>query len=286
MRNMVIGLVVALFAISSGSASELGTTLTRISETGQFNIGYRVSEPPMSFEDSSGNVVGYSVDLCEAIAAAVKQKLDRPDVVVNYIGVTAENRFDKVQSGEIDILCGATTMTLSRSERVDFTYLTFATGGTLLSLKENSVANVTALKGKRVAVVDDTTTIEALRRVLSGLLIDAEIVPIASAQEGMQMLDAGDVDAFASDQVVLIGQVITRESGKEYSLSQELFSYEPFALASTYDDAEFQLLANRAISQLSRSGQIAAIYTKWFGNFSKNPPTILRALYEMNAIPE
>ena len=36
--------------------------------------------------------------------------------------------FDAIESGKIDILCGATTKTLGRSERVGFTQLTFVTG--------------------------------------------------------------------------------------------------------------------------------------------------------------
>ena len=69
-------------------------------------------------------------------------------------------------------------------------------------------------------------------------------------------------------------------------LSEELFSFEPFALALTRGDADFQLVADRALSQLSRSGQIAAIYDKWFQRFARNPPAVLKALYQLNATPE
>lgn len=76
----------------------------------------------------------------------------------------------------------------------------------------------------------------------------------------MALLDKGEVDAFSSDQVVLIGQVIACDSGKQYFLSNELFSFEPFALAVARGDADFQLVADRALSQLNRSGQIVTIY--------------------------
>ena len=45
--------------------------------------------------------VGYSVDLCDHIAAAVKQQLDRPDIAVNYVPVTAKTRFVAIDSGNI-----------------------------------------------------------------------------------------------------------------------------------------------------------------------------------------
>jgi ABC-type amino acid transport substrate-binding protein len=240
----------------------------------------------MSFRDQSGNPVGYSIDLCGHIVAAVKQKLARPDLSTNFVPVTAENRFSSIETAKIDILCGATTKTLSRAKRVGFTQLTFATGASLLSRQDSKVINVSDLKGRRVAVVSNTTTIEALKRATSELLIDADVVPVATATEGMELLDNGEVDAFSSDQVVLIGQVIARQSDVRYFLSEELFSFEPFALAVGRGDADFQLVADRALSQLSRNGQIVAIYKKWFSRFGEKPPVVLKALYQLNATPE
>lgn len=286
MRILVLVLVVVCLPLSTSFGGELTGTLKRIDDTGQMNLGFRESEPPMSFRDQDGNPVGYSIDLCDHIAAAVKQKLGRSDITVNYVPVTAETRFTAIESDSIDILCGATTKTLGRSERVGFTQLTFATGAALLSLEDSKVPSITGLKGKRVAVVSNTTTIEALKGALSKTLVDAEVVPVPSATEGMAMLDKGEVDAFSSDQVVLIGQVIERNSGKQYFLSQELFSFEPFALAVKRGDVDFQLVADRALSQLNRSGQILAIYLKWFARFAEKPTMALNALYQLNATPE
>jgi glutamate/aspartate transport system substrate-binding protein len=286
MRTLVLGLALLCLQISASAAGELTGTLKRIDETGQINLGFRESEPPMSFRDQNGNPVGYSIDLCDHIAAAIKQKLGRSDITVNYVPVTAESRFTSIESDNIDILCGATTKTLGRSERVGFTQLTFATGASLLSLDASKVPNVSGLKGKRVAVVSNTTTIEALKGALNTMLIDSEVVPVPSAVEGMALLDKGEVDAFSSDQVVLIGQVIARDSGKQYFLSQDLFSFEPFALAVKRGDADFQLVADRALSQLNRSGQILMIYRKWFARFAEKPTMALKALYQLNAIPE
>ena len=286
MRTLVLGLAFVCLQMSASAASELTGTLKRIDDTGQMNLGFRESEPPMSFRDQSGNPVGYSIDLCDHIVAAVKQKLGRSDITVNYVLVTAENRFTSIESASIDILCGATTKTLGRSERVGFTQLTFVTGASLLSMNDAKVPNVLGLKGKRVAVVSNTTTIEVLKGALNDMLVDAEVVPVSSATEGMALLDKGEVDAFSSDQIVLIGLVIARNSEEQYFLSEELFSLERFALAVLRGDVDFQLVADRALSRLNRSGQIAAIYRKWFGSFGEKPPFMLKALYELNATPE
>ena len=286
MRNLIVGVILACAPLSAAAAADLSGTLKRISDSGKINLGFREAEPPMSFLDKDGNPIGYSIDLCNYVAVAVKRTLDRPDITVNYVPVTAETRFSAIESGKIDVLCGATTKTLGRAERVGFTQLTFVTGASLMSLSAEPVPGIMGLKGKRVAVVDNTTTIAALKGALESSLVDAEVVPVASASEAMTALEKAEVDAFSSDQVVLIGQIITSKDPKIFFLSEELFSFEPFALATARGDADFQLVANRALSELNRSGRIAQIYKRWFGRVAKNPPRVLKALYQLNSTPE
>jgi ABC-type amino acid transport substrate-binding protein len=271
--------------ISANATVELTQTLKRINNSSEINLGYRKNQTPMSFDQDYNKPAGYSIELCNRIAAAVKQKLGRSDIKINYVPVTAKSRFDAIQSGKIDILCGATTKTLSRSEIVGFTQLTFVTGGALLSREDAVVENVKGLEGKRVAVVSNTTTIGSLNGAVGGLGIDVEIVPVGSTNEGMVMLERGQIDAFSADQVVLIGQIISRGGRKLYTLSSELFSFEPFALAVQRGDADFQLIADRVLSQLNRSGEILEIYKKWFSSFGKKPPVALELLYQLNSTP-
>ena len=271
--------------LSVNAAGEWVQTLKKIDDSGVINLGFRVDQTPLSFDKGSNKPAGYSVELCYHIAAGVQQKLGRTDIRVNPVAVTAENRFDAIQSGKIDILCGATTRTLSRAEKVGFTQSTFVTGGALLSHNDAVVDSVGELGGKRVAVVSGTTTIEALKRAIAKLAIDVEVVAVDSTKQGMDLLERKQVAAFAADQVVLIGQVISRGGRELYSLSSELFSFEPFALARPRGDPDFQLVADRVLSQLNRSGKIVQIYKTWFGSFGKRPPDALMVLYQLNATP-
>jgi ABC-type amino acid transport substrate-binding protein len=285
LRNLVSVCVFLCLPISVQAAGELTLTLKRISDSGVVNLGYRQDQTPMSFDKGSNNPAGYSVELCSLIAEAVKQKLDRADIRIKYVPVTAATRFSAIESGKIDLLCGATTKTLSRMEIVGFTQPTFVTGGGLLSHVDAVVDGVAGLQGKRVAVVANTTTIESLSKTIEKLAIDVEVVSVDSTGKGMDMLERKEVAAFAADQVVLIGQVISRGARAQYSLSGELFSFEPFALALARGDADFQLVADRVLSELNRSGQIVKIYRRWFGSFGEKPPQALLAMYQLNATP-
>lgn len=261
-------------------------TLERIKQNGVVRIGFRENEPPMSFLGEDGKPAGYSIDLCTRIVNEVKTRLQQPNIGIEFVPVDSGNRFKAVADGKIDILCGATTKTLSRAERVDFTQLTFVTGASLLSLGQNDIGGVSDLQGKKVAVVKDTTTIEQLNKALKEAVIDAEVVPVGSAAEGMQALVAGKVDAFSSDQVVLIGLALTHDGDEKFAIADDVFSFEPFALAVARGDSDFRLVADRALSRLNRNGQIRPLYAKWFGQFSKQVPTMLEAMYLITATPE
>jgi len=88
----------------------------------------------MSFLGKEGKPAGYSIDLGNHIVNEIKNKIG-PEIAVEYVPVTAEDRFAALSENKIDILCGATTKTLSRSELVDFTQLTFITGASFITLK-------------------------------------------------------------------------------------------------------------------------------------------------------
>jgi glutamate/aspartate transport system substrate-binding protein len=278
---------IALFLLApSLNAAEQTPTLEQIKQSSTIRIGYRVSEPPMSFHDENGKPIGYSIDLCNRIVTAVKTKIGATKLAVEYVPVTTQNRFTSLTENKIDILCGTTTKTLARSELVDFTQLTFATGASLISLQADPVKVLVDLQGKKISVVQDTTTETVLKKALKDGLIDAEVVSVGTAAEGFNLLRDGKVNAYSSDQVVLIGLLLTSENPGLYGVSNGTFSYEPFAFAVRRNDADFRLVADRVLSQLYRSGQILNTYNSWFGKFSKTIPSAIRAIYQINATPE
>jgi glutamate/aspartate transport system substrate-binding protein len=285
--NIHTALALSMVILSTSVyAAEQSSTLEQIKKTGKIRLGYRQSEPPMSFLDNNGKPAGYSIDLCARIVTGVKTKLDKPAISVEYVPVDSTNRFTALSDNKIDILCGSTTKTLSRGELVDFTQLTFVTGASLLSLASNPIVNISTLQGKKVAVVKDTTTIVALKGALEDALTAAEVVPVSLAADGLKALQEGKVDAFSSDQVVLIGLVLATENPQDFFLANQLFSFEPFALAVRRNDADFRLVADRVLSHLYRSKQIGQIYGQWFGRFSKKVPAAVEAMYAINSTPE
>ncbi len=277
-------LLIAFFA-SPLAAQELTGTLQQIKKSGQIKIGYRVSEPPMSFLDNDGNPTGYSIDICKSIVAEVENKIGT-DVKVKYVPVTADGRFKALGDNKIDILCGSTTKTLSRSELVDFTQLTFVTGASLMTLKDNKALDSAGFDGTTIGVVKATTTAVALEKLIRETSTDAEVVLFNSAKESIDALRKKKIDAFSSDQVVLIGLALKEHDPMNFVIKSDVFSFEPFALAVRRNDADFRLVADRVISELYRSRKILEIYDKWIGKFTRKRLPIFDAMIKLNATPE
>lgn len=277
-------LIILIFFSAPISASELSGTLKDINNSGKIRIGFRSSLPPMSFLNNKGVAEGYSIDLCKLIAAAVERDLSK-EIEEEYIAVNAENRFKALSEKKIDILCGATTETLSRREYVDFTQHIFITGGSYMVRKGTKLKN--NFSGKKIGVVKNTTTAAALAELFKEADVDAEIVKFDTTADGFNNLTDGKIDAFSADQVVLIGLIMAAQNlVGDLTILPDFFSHEPIALAVRRNDADFRLIADRVLSDLYRRGEIDDIYNRWFGNITGDRPPALQALFQLNSLPE
>ena len=284
MKGKLIIILSIVFLASPLVAQELKGTLQQIKKSGKIRIGYREAQPPMSFLDKDGAPAGYSVDVCKEIVAQVENKIGG-NVKVDYVPVTAEGRFKALEDNKIDILCGSTTKTLSRSEIVDFTQLTFVTGASLMTLKDNK-AFESGLGGTKIGVVKDTTTAVELEKLIRETSTDAKVILFNSTKESIEALRQKKIDAFSSDQVVLIGIASEEQDPMNFVIKSTVFSFEPFALAIRRNDADFRLVADRVIADLSRSKKILEIYDKWIGKFTGQRLPIFEAMVQLNATPE
>jgi ABC-type amino acid transport substrate-binding protein len=281
MRFLLYGLT-ALVMLQAPAAA--AGTLDKLRETGVLTVGYRVDAIPFSYESEIGEAVGYTVDLCRTVAAGLKADLVLDKLSISYVPVTTEGRFKAVQDGRIDILCGATTVTLSRRELVDFSLPTFISGASVL-LRADGPENMRALSGHKVGVRGATTTEEALRNTLADLSVDAEVVTVADHQDGLKKLEQGAISAYFGDRAILIFLATRSNVSGKLRLSDQHFTYETFALALPRGDDDFRLAIDRTLSRIYRSGMIGELFTSSFGPAAK-PTGLLQALFVINALPE
>jgi glutamate/aspartate transport system substrate-binding protein len=283
----LIGIALAsCVSVGAGTPAEaVEGTLTKIKERGAIVFGHREASPPFSFLGDDKKPTGYAVELCLRIATAAKQQLGLESLGVRWVPVTPADRLQRVADGLVDLECGSTTVTLSRQEQVDFSNLIFVDGGGLLVKRGGSVTRLGDLGGKRVAVARGTTTEHALADALKRGYVSAQVVLVADHAEGLAAVEQGTAHAYASDRVILAGLILSSKDRKGLAMTDDVLSYEPYALVLRRNDADFRLLVNRTLARIYRSGGIGSLLQKWFGAIGK-PTGALAALFILNAPPE
>ena len=220
------------------------------------------------------------------MAEAVREQLGLATIKTPWVPVTAETRFSVVVGGTVDLECGSTTNTLGRQATVDFSSLTFVDGGSLLTRIGSNVSSVADLANKGVAVIPGTTTEKALTAALQKSWVStARIVLVRDPAEGLAAVEGGKAEAFASDRTVLVGLLQQAKDPGRLRVSNQYFSYEPYALMLRRDDPDFRLAVNRALARLYQSVLIAQIYEKWFGRFSQ-ASALVQAVYTLGSLPD
>jgi ABC-type amino acid transport substrate-binding protein len=278
-------IVMPLFSVQSVEAQALEGTLKKIKDSSTMNLGYLTDAPPFSFLGPDKKPTGYSVELCTRIAGAIQKQLNI-NLKLNWVEVTAENRISMVEQGKVDIECGTTTTSLSRYEKVDFSLMTYVDGGTMMTLASSPMKNLSDLSGKKIAVIKGTTTETALAKFLKDQFVTSvTLVPVKDHVEGRTALENGTVEAFASDQAILVALALTANDPRKFALADGLFSYEPYAFMLKRNDPSFRLAVNRALANIYRTGEVLPIYDAWFGALGKVGDAVA-AMYMINGLPD
>jgi len=275
-------LLTLLGAVASAPAA--ADTLSDIRASKTIRMGYLEASPPFSYKEG-GDVKGYSVGLCEQVAHSIRADLGLDGLKIQWVPVTLQNRIEMVEQGKVQVDCGTTTWTLARQKRVDFSLMTFVDGGSLLVKNETDLFKLEDFGDRRIAVVKGTTTEHSMPDAMRMHGIKATLVPVESAEVGVEYVQSGKVDGFASDRLKLIGMALNAQKAGTYRVIDEDFSIEPYALVLPRNDPDFRLAVNRGLARIYRSGEIVKVYDRWLGPLGK-PGMLLNALYYLQRIPE
>jgi ABC-type amino acid transport substrate-binding protein len=299
---------IAVFAVLLVAAAEglihaaaTGGVLSRVREKGRLTLGYRGDARPFSYTDDSGQPAGYSIALCQKIADEAKRQLNLPALQIEWKPVALDQRFRALRLGEIDLLCGADTVTLGRRAEADFSIPIFP-GGIGALLRSDSSArlrealsgrgrpldpvwrgNATQLlKARDFTVVAGTTAESWLGRRMNDLEVVAGVAPVNRYEDGVQRVLDRRSDAFFGDRAILLDAAKRHAGGRELVVLDRLFTYEPMALALAPHDDEFRLLVDGVLSRMYRSGEMVRLYAKSFGEPDEDALTFFR----WNTLPE
>ena len=255
--------LLAAAAIASPALAQEGT-LKKIKDSGSITIGHRDASVPFSYYDDKQQPVGYAMDLCHRIVDAVKNELKMPGLKTNYQLVTSANRIPLMANGTIDLECGSTTNNLDRQKQVSFTITHFVTANRWVAKRSANVKSLNDLKGKTIVSTAGTTNIKQITELNGQQNLGMNIISANGHPEAFQMVETGRAVAFVMDDILLYSLAAQSRNPKEYEISPVALSVEPYGIMLRRDDPAFKKVVDAAMSNIYKSGQINAIYDKWF----------------------
>jgi glutamate/aspartate transport system substrate-binding protein len=258
-----VGLITLGLSVAGPVDAQEGT-LKKIKETNTITLGHRDASIPFSYFDDKQAAVGYAMDLCGKIVDAVKAELKMPGLQVKLNPVTSATRIPLMANGTIDLECGSTTNNLERQKQVAFTITHFVTANRFVSKKAANLKTVDDLKGKTVVSTSGTTNIKQITEINGQKNLGITILPAKDHAESFLMVDTGRAVAFFMDDILLYSLVASSKNPSEWVISADALSVEPYGIMLRRDDPSFKKVVDDAMTKVYKSGEINAIYAKWF----------------------
>ena len=245
-------------------AQRLGPVLERIQREGRIVLAYREASVPFSYLDGSGRPIGFALDICLRLVAAIQSRVRRDTLAVDYLPVNSATRFEAIERGRAQLECGSTTSNSLRRERVEFTIPHFITGARMLVKANSGIDRIDQPEVKRVAITRNTTPLAAVRRIQAERGLRFEIVETEDHEKAVQMVERGEAQVFVMDDVLLYGLASTRPDPKALKVVGRFITTEPLAIMLPKGDPAFKKIIDDEMRRLIYSHEIHAIYQRWF----------------------
>src|SRR5882757_2907007 len=251
-------------AAAQGGGEGLSPTLAAIKNTHVVRLGYRESSPPFSFLDQANRPIGYSLELCEAVVDEIGIEVDDPNLKIEYVKVTSDDRIPAVVQGKIDLECGSTTANAERAKQVSFSPLMFVAGTKLMVPKASTISAPKDLQGKTVVVTKGTTNEQAMHTIDKKFALALNIVASPDHEQSYQTLVDGKADAFATDDILLYGLIARHKAQDKYKVVGDYLSYDPYGIMFRKGEPQLTAVVERAFRKLGSNRDLIPLYNKWF----------------------
>ncbi|MFZ6654214.1 amino acid ABC transporter substrate-binding protein [Undibacterium sp. TJN19] len=239
-------------------------TLDRIKKSQTVNIAYRESALPFSYLSDTKAPVGYTIDICKKMVDALKKELKLPQLKINFVPVTADNRIEVMTSGKADMECGSTSNTADRRKLVDFTIPHFFSTLRMMVNTSSGIKNWTDLKGKKVVFTKGTSTDKFILERDKVRALNMKLVEGKDHSDSFNMLETNQVDAFAQDEALLFGLKAKSKDPSRLMIVGDPLASEAYAIMLPKGDAAFKKFIDTEMARQMTDGEITKLHEKWF----------------------
>jgi general L-amino acid transport system substrate-binding protein len=233
---LALGLI---FMAQSGAAH--AQTLKAVKDRGVLNCGSNGTLAGFGLPDATGRWAGLDVDLCRAVAAAIFNDAEK----VQFVPLSAKDRFTALQSGEVDLLARDTTWTISRDSSLglNFAGVIYYDGQGFMVRKALNVNSALELNGASVCVQQGTTSELNLSDFFRAHNMQLKSVTFATANEAVKAYDAGRCDVYTTDASSLYSERLRLTNANDHIVLPEIISKEPLGpVVRQGDDQWFDIV--------------------------------------------
>ncbi|MBW8758607.1 MAG: ABC transporter substrate-binding protein [Burkholderiales bacterium] len=256
LKSLLATVLAATTLVSVARADQLAD----IKKKGEIVVGVLGTDEPNSFVDpKTREIVGYEVDLANAIARKIGVK-----ATFKQIAVAA--RIPELQQGRVDLLAASLTHNKERESQIDFSLTTFVTGQKVMVKAGSGIADVPQLAGKKVLTVKGGTQEENVRKAVPSV----EVVTFETTQQAFQALQQGKGAGYVNDEATLVNDMAKLgPARKDYRILPTNLSTEPLALGIRKNEPALKKVVDDTLAELEKSGQADKIFMKWYGPSTK-----------------
>lgn len=252
------------------------STLSDVRKADELKCGVSTGIPGFSNPDANGNWSGLDVDVCRAVAAAVLGSADK----VRYLPLTPNDRFNALQSGEIDVLSRVTTWTHSRDTTLDiiFAGVSFYDGQGFMVQASSSIQAPSEMDGAAICVQQGTTTEQNLADYFREHGLSYQPVTFNSSDRTVKGFEAGRCSAVTSDLSQLYALRTRLEDPDSVRILTDVISKEPLGPAVRQDDMQWYNIVKWTLYALVNAEELGVTSENIDAMRDSNKPAIQRLL--------
>jgi polar amino acid transport system substrate-binding protein len=241
-----------IVSIGNQQPAQAGT-LKEIQQRRKLIVAVKDNLPLLGFRDRSGNLQGLEIDIARKLATEIFGNANS----IQLVPVANQDRLKAAIEGTADLTIARVTITPTRSRVVDFSRYYYLDGTSVIT-KQASLNQNQDLAGKKVAVLNNSSTIAALQYMIP----QAQLVGVNSYQQAQSLLNTGKVVAVAADRSLLLGW---QQSDPSYRLFPDKLSTEALGIVMPkgmqYDP--LRQLVDRSIRQWQADGWLKERVKYW-----------------------
>ncbi|MFW2588110.1 amino acid ABC transporter substrate-binding protein [Sagittula sp. SSi028] len=266
--------IAAAAVLAAGAAG--AATLDDVKAAGKLKCGVSQGLPGFSTPDDSGNWTGLDVDYCKAVAAAVLGDAD----AVEYVSLSAKDRFTALSSGEIDILSRNTTWTITRDTDlgITFTGVSYYDGQGMMVPKSLGVTSALELDGATICTNTGTTTELNITDYFTQHGMSFELVALENSDEVIAAYGAGRCDVFTTDRSGVAAERLKLANSDEHMVLPETISKEPLGPSVRADDEQWEKISRWVLNALIEAEELGVTSENTEEMMSSDNPSVQRLL--------